>query len=329
MGSRQENKLLAGDILVVDDQPVILEDMRTHLEPIFGSIVGFSNPSEALRHLHSGERYAVVILDVVMAPLSGLEMLKLVHDIDPHARILMLTAHGSLGTAIKALQLGAVDYINKPVEDWAIVAASINRAKTERALQMQNEVLVNTLTEQNSKLNRTVSLLQTLTETSEMMHASRDVAKILNILVERACDVLAARRVSIMILDPDRREMAIQVAAGIKKAVLREVRVRPNEGIAGTVIARGEAIVVDNAATDDRVPDTEEGRYSSRSFMCIPIFLGKDKGDSKVIGVVNVTDRLLDRPFSDAEVEFVSHLARQAAFAMANAALWKSLPLVP
>ncbi len=57
--------------------------------------------------------------------------------------------------------------------------------------------------------------------------------------------------------------------------------------------------------------------------MCIPIFLQTQTEAPRVIGVVNVTDRLLDRPFSDTEVEFVSHLARQAAFAMAGAALWQ------
>jgi CheY-like chemotaxis protein len=323
MTEPNDDKLVAGDILVVDDQPIILEELRKHLEPVFGPVVGFSDPSEAIRHLHSGEHYSVVMLDVVMEPVSGLEMLKMVRQLDPHAKVIMLTAYGSMQTAVKALQLGAIDYITKPVQDWAAVIASIQRARKERELQVENERLVGELTEQNVALSRAVSLLQTLNETTEMMHASRDVAQILNILVERACEVLTARRVSIMILDPQREEMAIKVAAGIDKAILEEVRVQKDEGIAGTVIARGEPIVVDNASDDERLPDNEEreARYQSRSFMCIPIFLQID--NPKVIGVVNVTDRLLDRPFSETEVEFVSHLARQAAFAMANAALWK------
>jgi DNA-binding response OmpR family regulator len=319
----QSDKTAAADILIVDDQPVLLEDLRENLELPLGPVVGFSDPADAIRHLHAGARYAVVMLDVVMEPISGLELLKLVRELDPHAKVIMLTAYGSMQTAVKALQLGAIDYITKPIEDWPAVIASVRRARNEHQLQIENERLIGELKGQNLALSRTVALLETLTETSEMMHASRDVAQILNILVERACEVLKARRVSIMILDPEREEMAIKVAAGIDRAVLEEVRVRPNEGIAGEVIARGEAIVVDNASEDERLPDDEEreARYQSRSFMCIPIFL--QVGDPKVIGVVNVTDRLLDRPFSDTEVEFVSHLARQAAFAMASAALWK------
>jgi GAF domain-containing protein len=54
--------------------------------------------------------------------------------------------------------------------------------------------------------------------------------------------------------------------------------------------------------------------------MSIPIYLS---GAGKVMGVVNITERKSDRPFSETEAEFVSHLARQAAFALMNAALWK------
>jgi len=319
-------KLVDADVLVIDDQPILLEIIREKLEAQLGPIAVFANPADAVRHLRTGERYGVLLIDIVMEPISGLELLALVRELDPFAKVIMMSAHGSMHSVVKALQLGAVDYVVKPIEDWEALERTIRRALDERKLQVENAKLLEELNRSHTELFKSVSLLRTLNETAEMMHASRDVAEILNILVKRASDVLAAERVSIMILDPDREEMALQVAAGMDRAVLKEVRVRPNEGVAGRVIATRTPMVVANADSDERVPSGAEKkkRYRGQSFMCIPIFMkAGDKSSERVIGVVNVTNRMIDRPFSEMEVEFVAHLARQAAFAMTSAALWK------
>ena len=66
------------------------------------------------------------------------------------------------------------------------------------------------------------------------------------------------------------------------------------------------------------------GLISIAAKRSIPILLTDESGETRAMGVVNVTDRVVDRPFADIEVEFVFHLARQAAYAITGAALFRS-----
>lgn len=313
---------LTADLLVVDDQRSLLAEIEGHLAPFFDGIHTLSDPAEALRELRAGARYGVLLFDSIMDPISGLDLLKLVRADDPVTPVLIMTAHASMESAIKALQLGAIDYVLKPIEDWEALARSIKRALIERHLKEENAALFAELSRRNEDLDRACTLLRHLNLTTEHMHASREIKQVLNILVKAATEFLEADRVSIMIRDPKNDQLAIQVAAGIDAAVVKQVRVQALEGIVGRVVAERRAIVVNDTVTDTEVPraPAPEGRYKGRSFMSIPILLGQNDR-AKVIGVVNVTERRNDRPFTDMEVEFISHLARQAAFALMGAAL--------
>lgn len=131
---------------------------------------------------------------------------------------------------------------------------------------------------------------------------------------------------SIMVRDPKNEELAIHVAEGLDLATVKHVRVRPNDGVVGLVMASKRPLVVADASTDTRVPKRPRDRpYQGRSFMSIPIVMTTREGVEKALGVVNVTDRLEDRPFSEVEVEFVAHLARQAALALTGAAVWQTI----
>jgi DNA-binding response OmpR family regulator len=320
----------ATPILIVDDQKTLLGEVKKRLAPQFKNITTCDSSTAAVREI-VGKRYAVLMLDVLMEPVSGLDLLKLAREKDPYVQVLMMTAYGSLETAIKALQLGALDYVTKPITDWESVVRSVKRAILERTLRIENAALVEQLKSRNADLDRAVKLLRNLNETSETMHASKDVRAVMQILVKAASQYLEARRVSIMIRDPKNDQMAMQIAEGIDGAHMERIKYNPGQGVAGQVIKQRAAIVVDDASRDARVPsrDKSAGEYRSKAFMSIPILLGDERGESKVMGVVNVTDRVVDRPFTDIEVEFVSHLARQAAYALTRAALFTAKKKAP
>src|SRR5690606_34664435 len=122
-------------------------------------------------------------------------------------------------------------------------------------------------------LNKAVTLLRKTIDISETMHASKSVDDVLDLLLGTATDVFGAQRVSIMIRDPKNDEMAIQLAQGMNRAMVKHVRIRANEGIAGQVIATGKPVIVNDTAKDSRFnsPSNAERGYTSRSFMSVPI----------------------------------------------------------
>lgn len=100
-------------ILLVDDEPSILSVLSTLLKAEgyeVKSILGGEQAKVAL----TTEKFDLLISDIRMSPVSGMELLKLAHSSVSTMPVIMLTAYGSVETAIEALKLGAFDYVTKP-----------------------------------------------------------------------------------------------------------------------------------------------------------------------------------------------------------------------
>ncbi|MCK4469878.1 MAG: response regulator, partial [Desulfobacterales bacterium] len=70
----------------------------------------------------------IVLTDIKMPGMDGIEVLKRVKEIDPDTEVIVITGHGDMEVAIQALQLGASDFITKPVGD-AILSVALKRAE--------------------------------------------------------------------------------------------------------------------------------------------------------------------------------------------------------
>jgi DNA-binding response OmpR family regulator len=100
-------------ILVVDDEKNIRLTLSQSLEPLSLPIQTAVNGEEALQKLHEGE-FSLLLLDLKMPGMDGMEVLRRVKEWWPHTRVIIITAHGTIETAVEAMKLGAVDFIQKP-----------------------------------------------------------------------------------------------------------------------------------------------------------------------------------------------------------------------
>lgn len=124
-------------ILLVDDEPSILSVLGTLLKAEGYDVTAALGGQKGKEYVTS-EQFDLMLTDIRMSPLNGMELLKLVHDERPAMPVIMLTAFGSVETAIDALKLGAFDYITKPfkVDELLITvqrALEYNKAITENA----------------------------------------------------------------------------------------------------------------------------------------------------------------------------------------------------
>jgi two-component system response regulator PilR (NtrC family) len=126
-------------IVVVDDE----EDMRGFLEIMLTKqgygVTAFASPLAALEHLKEG-RFDLVITDLRMPEMDGLELLKAIRKFNADAPVIMITAYASVDTAIEAMKSGAYDYFNKPfnVEE---VKLNIAKALKYGELSKENRLL--------------------------------------------------------------------------------------------------------------------------------------------------------------------------------------------
>lgn len=100
-------------ILLVDDEPSILSVLNTLLSVEGYQVVPIQDGNKAVQAIKS-EEFDLMISDIRMTPVNGMELLKLAHDVRPSMAIIMVTAFGSVETAVEALRMGAYDYVTKP-----------------------------------------------------------------------------------------------------------------------------------------------------------------------------------------------------------------------
>jgi two-component system NtrC family response regulator len=113
-------------ILVVDDDESLRRVTQLQLEEAGYPVLTASNGTEALR-LIDEEIPALVITDLKMPSLSGLELLRKIRDTYPEITVVLITAFGSVQTAVEAMKAGAYDYITKPI-DYEELVLLVNRA---------------------------------------------------------------------------------------------------------------------------------------------------------------------------------------------------------
>ena len=102
-------------VLVVDDEPDAVELLQEFRTAKGYEVITASNGEEALRKVKE-DRPHLILLDVRMPKLNGLEVLKQVREIDHEVGVIMVTAVNEEETGRQALKLGAFDYLTKPLD---------------------------------------------------------------------------------------------------------------------------------------------------------------------------------------------------------------------
>ncbi len=122
-----------GRVLVVDDEENIREVLSNYLESMNYDVQTAEDGQDALNKYRKGE-FDLIISDLLMPNVDGLELLKRVRDMDKDVIFLMITGYPSIETAVDAIKKGAYDYITKPfhMED---VKLRIERAFEKRSLR--------------------------------------------------------------------------------------------------------------------------------------------------------------------------------------------------
>lgn len=129
-----------GRILAVDDEPDMLSLIKMIIEGYSSHQVTTTNNPLEVAELLAKERFDLIITDLKMPGMDGMELLELARKSDKDALILMITAFGSLEAAEEAVRQGAFDFINKPFRKEQLLLA-IDKAMRWREMALQNQEL--------------------------------------------------------------------------------------------------------------------------------------------------------------------------------------------
>lgn len=128
---------LKAKVLLVDDEEDFLTTLAERLEARGLKVSTANNGENALASIEANA-FDLVVLDLAMPGLDGLETLKRIKARQPEAEIIMLSGQGSIRTSIEAMKLGACDFLQKPV-DIGELMNKISEAKEKRMLMLESK----------------------------------------------------------------------------------------------------------------------------------------------------------------------------------------------
>ena len=146
-------------ILVIDDEAAIRNTLKEILEYEKHDVEIAKNGFEGIDFIEKN-KYDIVLCDIKMPKMDGIEMLEKVHETHPEVPVVMITGHGSVDTAVEALKKGAYDFIEKPLD--------LNRLL----------VTIRHATEREKLVKETKKLKRRINKTYEMVGESDEIQKI-------------------------------------------------------------------------------------------------------------------------------------------------------
>lgn len=126
-------------ILVVDDEKSVRDSLKMILEYERYDVLFAENGEQALKAVH-GSHPDVVLLDVKMAGMDGIEVLQRVREQKPELPVIMISGHGTIETAVEATKLGAFDFLPKPLDRDKLLVTIRNALHQARLMQEKQKL---------------------------------------------------------------------------------------------------------------------------------------------------------------------------------------------
>ena len=124
-------------ILLVDDEKEFIDALTQRLEVRGLKVTGATRGQDAV-DLIGNQSFDIIVLDLAMPGMDGLETLQKIKEKDPDAEIVMLSGHGNIKSGVEAMKLGAEDFLEKPV-DLNDLLKRVEEAREKRILVLQRK----------------------------------------------------------------------------------------------------------------------------------------------------------------------------------------------
>lgn len=299
-------------ILVVDDEKGMCESLQTLLSKVGYEVTTVEKGEEALKRIKRGN-FDLVITDIKMPRVDGLDILKAARKKDEDALVILMTAYASLESAISAINQGAYDYLMKPIE-FPELKLTIQRALEKRRAEKDRVKLLTELKKKNLELKKKVAELDALYKAGMSLSTTVDLKVLLKKIVSLATGVIEAKSGSIMLIQKPENVLTIKAAIGLSSDIVKHTKLELGSSIAGYVALKGTPLIVEDIEKDSRFSHLSKKHYATRSLLCVPL-----KVKDKILGVINLSDKITGSPFNQNDLKLLTTFASQAAVAIDDA----------
>ena len=155
-------------VLLVDDEPTILKTMNICFEDMGFKTAQYVNPEEALNSINQSH-FDLAFVDLKMKPIDGIEVLEAIKKHSPQTTVVIITAHGSVESAVEAIKKGAHHYLQKPfnlLELQLLAQKVLEYHKLKKELEeLKSQSAAGNIITQNIQMQNMIDLAKKVAET--------------------------------------------------------------------------------------------------------------------------------------------------------------------
>ena len=312
------------ELLVIDDNEWIRDSLKDLLS-MSGYKVDVAEDGEAgLKKIRS-KKYRVVLSDIQMPKVDGIELLKQIKKYDATLPVVMITGFPTVDTAIKAMREGASDFITKPFKyeqvNMVVDKLVSEREAAQKGSRKEGKIRQSkTIESLNTKLDKKVkelSLLYSISESMNIPHTSSE--ELFNRIVKVATELVEAKSAYVVVFDSIANELIVKAVEG-NGTNLKVDSILPIDGSVPWQDVLKDRHLIINKGQRGREGKAGNGPGESDSSVLIPL-----KIKDSVFGVLSVCDKLDGNKFEKEDVQLLLTLARKASLSVENAILYESM----
>jgi putative nucleotidyltransferase with HDIG domain len=301
-------------ILVIDDESEIRNLLKEVLLTEGYEVAVTSNGAEALEVLKKQSVYDIVLTDIRMPTMDGIELMNEIRKSWPDIAIIIMTGYADINSARIAIKQGAYDYIRKPFNISEMMTAIENTLKRLR------------LSRENARLRELVSIF----EISKVVSATFNQQELLNLVLNSSLVQTGASKGALYLYNESSHEFNLEAIAGLSADSLKIKKSNILLSDWDDCLSDGSALVITsspNFFSHGKVKcfkkkDTFMNICLDRNedLICMPM-----KSKDKIIGIMNVVKEVTENSFSEGDIELLHILVSQAAISLQNAQLFSDL----
>ena len=304
-------------VLVVDDAQGVIDFLSDYVLRPNGYDVLSAVDGEGGLSLALSVRPDLIILDLEMPRMSGMEVLEALNREGVDIPVIVITFHGSETIAAQVFRLGVKNYITKPFKMEEILEA-IEQALNESRLKKERAELVKRLQQANKELERRIKEFNILHGIGQAMNSLLRLDDLLKRAVEAAVYVTGAQDGVLHLLDKDTGGLVVGARQEAEGQGLGVSGMEIGESRLQEVVQSGKAMVLKGPA--QTMAEGSEPEEGIASVLVVPLKLR-----GKAMGTLSVSSTERDREYSTNDKYLLSVLADYVAIGVENARLYESV----
>jgi FixJ family two-component response regulator len=294
---------IKGSVLVLDGEPQVLNELTRILEAGHYRVSPCRTGKEALA-LFKEKDFDLLITEWRLDAqdgLDGLQVMESVGKLDPTLAMVVLTAFPDVDSAVKAMRLGAKDYLKKPLVPENLLGLVGKVIEDRKALRARRECQA------------------VFEELKRRISSSLNLQEVLDLIVAGVTKGMGVKGCTIGLLDKKRDQLKVVAYQGLTQKYMEKGPIDPARSLSG-MVQSGQDLYIEDVTQDTRVQYPEEAREEGiKSILSVPLLLKQE-----LIGALRIY-AATSHKFSPEELKFLHGLADQAALAIENARSYEDM----